>query len=267
MFELGKTGFPAPRMYALCTDEAVIGTWFYIMEAVTGRIFWDTDFPEVPVGERRHYFDAMNATIARLHTIDPASVGLQDYGRTGNYFARQITRWSQQYLSDTQAGRDPNMDRLIEWLPRNIPAGDEVSIIHGDFRCDNLIFHPQEPRIVAVLDWELSTLGHPLADFTYHAMIYRLPPSLITGLAGIDLAAHEIPTEQEYVAAYCRRTGRSGIAGLDFYVAFNMFRLAAIIHGVKGRMLRGSASSTHARETAELLEPLAQLAWRQIKAA
>jgi aminoglycoside phosphotransferase (APT) family kinase protein len=210
----------------------------------------------------------MNATIAQLHTINPASIGLADFGKPGNYFERQIGRWSKQYLADEAAGRVPAMDRLVEWLPANIPAGDETGIVHGDYRCDNMIFHPTEPRVLAVLDWELSTLGHPLADFTYHLMMYRMPPTETAGLVGRDLAELGIPTEDEYVAAYCERTGRpSGIANLDFYLAYNMFRLAAIVHGIKGRVVRGTASNAHAKAMAERVEPLANLAWMQAERA
>jgi aminoglycoside phosphotransferase (APT) family kinase protein len=261
---LGRQGFPVARTYGLCLDEAVIGTPFYVMEMVEGRIFWETEFPEVPGGDRPAYFDAMNAAIAQLHLIDPDSAGLGDYGKPGNYFERQIGRWSKQYLGDVEAGRVAAMDRLVEWLPRNIPPGDEPArIIHGDFRCDNMIFHPTEPKVLAVLDWELSTLGHPLADFTYHLMVWRMPAGVSTGLAGLDLAALNIPSEADYVAAYCRRTGRDSIPEIDFYMAFNMFRLAAIVHGIKGRLARGTASSGHAAQMAASLEPLAERAWEQ----
>jgi aminoglycoside phosphotransferase (APT) family kinase protein len=265
---LGAQEFPVARSYGLCMDEEVVGTPFYVMEMVEGRIFWETDFPQVPDSERPAYFHAMNATIARLHSIDPEAAGLGDYGKPGNYFERQIGRWSKQYLGDTEAGRVSAMDRLVEWLPAHIPSGEEESrIIHGDFRCDNMVFHPTEPKVLAVLDWELSTLGHPLADFTYHLMMYRMPAGVSTGLAGIDLGARNIPSEEEYVAAYCRRTGRDGIADLDFYMAFNMFRLAAIVHGIKGRLARGTASSAHAGAMAASLESLAELAWAQAERA
>ncbi|MEA3052172.1 MAG: hypothetical protein QOG72_1075 [Sphingomonadales bacterium] len=261
---LGRQGFPVARAYGLCLDEDVIGTPFYVMEMVEGRIFWEADFPEVRREERPAYFDAMNAVIARLHSIDPEAAGLGDYGRPGNYFERQIGRWSKQYLGDAEAGRVPAMDRLVEWLPENIPGGEEAArIIHGDFRCDNMIFHATEPRVLAVLDWELSTLGHPLADFIYHLMVWRMPAGVSTGLAGLDLAALNIPSEADYVAAYCRRTGRQGISDIDFYMAFNMFRLAAIVHGIKGRLVRGTASSGHAAQMAASLEPLAERAWEQ----
>jgi aminoglycoside phosphotransferase (APT) family kinase protein len=193
---------------------------------------------------------------------DYEAVGLGEYGRPGNYFERQIKRWSTQYLADTEAGRDPNMDRLIEWLPANIPAGDETTIVHGDFRIDNMIFHPTEPRILAVLDWELSTLGHPLADFAYHAMMYHMPPHIVAGLYGADLETLNLPSEEDYVAAYCRRTGRDGIPDYRFYIAFNFFRMAAIFHGIKGRVLRGTASSAQAAERAKAFPQLADIAWR-----
>ncbi len=264
---LGTVGFPVPKTYALCQDPDVMDADFYIMDMVEGRIFWDTSFPEVPTEDRRKYFDAMNDTIARLHNVDYEAIGLGDYGRPGNYFERQIGRWSKQYLQDEIAGRVPEMDNLVEWLPKNIPAGDETTLVHGDYRCDNMIFHPTEPRVIAVLDWELSTLGHPIGDFTYHLMAFRMPKGLSTSLSDCNFDEMNIPTEEEYVQAYCERTGRSGIDNLDFYLAFNMFRLAAIIHGVKGRMLKGNASNAKAAATAARLEPLAKAAWAQAEAA
>ena len=265
---LAGQGFPVARAYGLCTDEAVIGTAFYVMEMVEGRIFWEAELPQISTADRPLYFDAMNAALAQLHSIDPQTVGLADYGKPGNYFERQIGRWSKQYLGDTDAGRAAAMDRLVEWLPANIPPGEEEArIIHGDFRCDNMIFHPQEPKVLAVLDWELSTLGHPLADFSYHLMMYRMPAGITTGLSGLDLPALNIPSEAEYVAAYCRRTGRDGIRHLDFYIAFNLFRLSAIVHGIKGRLARGTAASAHADKMAASLEGLADLAWEQAKMA
>jgi aminoglycoside phosphotransferase (APT) family kinase protein len=254
-----NTGVPVPRTFALCTDESVIGTWFFVMERVQGRIFWDVSFPELPPAEHASYFDAMNATIATLHGVDFAAIGLSDYGKPGDYARRQIKRWSGQYQQDTEAGRVPAMDALIEWLSANVPTSDEASIVHGDFRCDNMIFHPSEPRVIAVLDWELSTLGHPLADFAYHLMMYYVPDMAIPGLLGKDLSALGIPSREQYVAAYCRRTGRDGIADLNFYVAFNFFRFAAICHGIRGRLARGTAVSAKAREYAAGVEKLAQL--------
>jgi len=257
---LGAAGFPVAHVHGLCEDAGVIGTAFYVMDMVEGRVFWDATFPGVSNEARPTYFDAMNAAMAQLHSFDPAAIGLGDYGKPGNYFARQIGRWSKQYLSDELAGRDPDMDALVEWLPTAIPEGDETSVVHGDFRCDNMIFHPTEPRILAVLDWELSTLGHPLADFAYHAMMYRMPPDIVAGLAGADLAALNIPSEAAYIAAYCQGTGREGIANYPFYLAFNLFRLAAIFHGIKGRVLRGTAANAQAKERAEAFPRLARLA-------
>jgi aminoglycoside phosphotransferase (APT) family kinase protein len=246
----------------------VVGTPFFLMDMVPGRIFWDPTLPEVPKDARRAYYGSMCETIARLHQIDYEAAGLGDYGRAGNFFERQIGIWSKQYLQDEAAGRIGAMDRLVEWLPRNIPDEDgSTRIVHGDYRCDNLIFHPSEPRVVAVLDWELSTLGHPLADFAYHLMNYRIPPVLPAGMAGSDFAALGLPDEEEYTADYCRLTGRRGIRGLDFYIAFNMFRLAAIIHGIKGRILRGNASSDRAEKLVSHLESLAGLAWQQAEKA
>ncbi len=256
---LGTTGFPVAKAYGLCTDDAVIGTWFYVMDCVDGRVIWDPAFPGMSAEARAAHFDAMNETIARLHRVDYAAIGLSDYGKPGNYFARQIGRWSRHYLEDEAAGRVPAMDRLVEWLPANIPDGDDTSIVHGDYRCDNMIFDAAEPKVRAVLDWELSTLGHPLADFSYHLMMYRMPDG--TGLADTDLEALGIPSEAEYVAAYCARTGRAGLPNLDFYMAFNMFRLAAIVHGIRGRVARGTAASSHAKDMAKRVEPLAEAAW------
>jgi len=255
-------GFPVAHVYALCTDDSIIGSWFYVMQAVEGRIFWDATFGDVPRNQRPAYFDAMNTTIAKLHSFDPTEIGLGDFGRPGNYFARQIARWSKQYLEDEAAGRYPGMDRLIEWLPTAIPDDDETRVVHGDFRCDNMIFHPTEPHILAVLDWELSTLGHPLADFTYHAMMYRMPPHIVAGLGGADLDALNIPSESDYRANYCRNADRLPISDRDyaFYIAFNFFRLAAIFHGIKGRVIRGTAASAHARERAAHMPLLIALA-------
>ena len=265
---LAPTGFPVARVHGLCEDETVIGTAFYVMDMVAGRIFWDSRLPELARDERARVYDAMNATIARLHGIDPVAVGLGDYGRPGNYFERQIARWSAQYAADAdEAGRSPEMEALIAWLEANVPAGEETRIVHGDYRCDNMIFDPARAEVRAVLDWELSTLGHPLADFAYHAMMYRLPPAFPAGLAGVDLAAAGIPSEAEYVAAYRARTGRAEIAHWDFYIAFNMFRIAGILHGIAGRVARGTAASAEAKSRADAFPALAALAWKQARHA
>lgn len=257
---LHAQGFPVARVHGLCTDESVIGAMFFVMDMVEGRIFWDAAFREVPAAERRAYFSEMNRVLARLHSYDPEAIGLGDYGRRGNYFERQIARWTKSYLTDADAGRDPGMDRLIDWLPGAIPEGDESTVVHGDFRCDNLIFHPTEPRVLAVLDWELSTLGHPLADFAYHAIMYRVPPDIVAGLGDLDPAALSLPSEADYVAEYCANTGRDSIPNYDFYIAFNFFRLAAIFHGIKGRVARGQASSAHAAERVAAYPRLVKLA-------
>lgn len=257
---LEPTEVPVPRILGICSDRTVLGSDFFVMEMIEGRIFWDASFGDIPRDERAAYFDAMNVVIAAMHRLDPAAIGLGDYGRAGNYFSRQIGRWSQQYLADELADRDPDMDAVVAWLPTAIPEGDETRLVHGDFRCDNMIFHPAEPRILAVLDWELSTLGHPLADFAYHAMMYRMPADIVAGLGGADPVPLGLPAEEDYIAAYCRRTGRDVVADWEFYIAFSFFRLAAIFHGIKGRVLRGNASSANARERAEAFPRLARLA-------
>lgn len=263
---LARVGYCVPKIFGVCLDESVIGTPFYVMERVEGRIFWDATFPDVSDEDRPHYFAAMNQTLAKLHSIEPSSVGLESYGKTGNYFSRQISRWTRQYLEDEAAGRNPDMDLLVRWLPEHIPAGDETRIVHGDFRCDNMIFHPVEPKVVAVLDWELSTLGHPLADFANHAMMYRMPPDIVAGLEGVDVQRLNIPSESCYVQAYCESTGRASIPDWDFYIAFNLFRMAAIFHGIKGRVIRGTAASAHAHERAKSFPVLAKLARTALEA-
>ncbi|TMV15301.1 phosphotransferase [Arenibacterium halophilum] len=257
---LHAQGYPVAKVHGLCTDDSIIGSMFFVMDMVEGRIFWDAAFRDVPAPERRAYYSEMNRVLAQLHGFDPEAVGLGDYGRRGNYFERQIGRWTKSYLADEDAGRDPGMDRLIEWLPTAIPKGDESTIVHGDFRCDNMIFHPTEPRVLAVLDWELSTLGHPLADFAYHALMYRMPPDIVAGIGDSDPVSLSLPTEAEYVAEYCANTGRDGIPNYDFYIAFNFFRIAAIFHGIKGRVARGQASSAHAAERAAAYPRLVALA-------
>ncbi len=261
---LAKADFPVAKVHGLCLDDSVIGSWFYVMDMVEGRIFWEAHVPGVSPEERGAIFDAMNATMAQLHSVDYVGVGLGDYGKPGNYFVRQIGRWSKQYFDDAEAGRDANMDRLIDWLQANMPEGDDAtSIIHGDFRIDNMIFHATEPRVIAVLDWELSTLGHPLADFAYNAMMYRMPPYIVAGLGGMNIDGLGIPSEEDYVAAYCARRGLAGMPGYQYYMAFNFFRLAAIFHGIKGRVIRGTASSAQAKERVAVLPELMELAWSQ----
>jgi aminoglycoside phosphotransferase (APT) family kinase protein len=263
---LAGTDVPVAKTWALCEDDSIVGTMFYIMDCVDGRIMWDPALPGMNPVERAAIFDEMNRVIAALHKVDYTAVGLADYGKPGSYFARQIDRWSKQYRA-SETEKIEAMDKLIEWLPQNIPAGDETSIVHGDFRLDNTVFHPTEPRMLAVLDWELSTLGHPLADFAYHCMTWRLSPGQFRGLAGNDLAALGIPSEAEYVAAYCQRTGRAPIPPRDweFCMAFNMFRLAGILQGIMARALQGNASSAEAIETGKRARPLAEEAWRQVE--
>ncbi len=261
---LGETDVPVAKAYGLCEDDSVIGTAFYVMDCVEGRIFWDQRLPELNRDERGQIFDAMNRTIAALHKVDYTAVGLGDFGKPGDYFARQIARWSKQYKA-SETEHIPAMEKLIEWLPQNIPPGDEVSIVHGDFRMDNMIFHPTEPRVVAVLDWELSTLGHPLGDFCYHLMSWRLAPEVFRGLAGIDFAAQGIPDEAEYCRLYCQRTGRDGIPHLEFYMAYNMFRIAGILQGIMGRVKDGTAASQHAIESGKRAKPIAEIAWAVVE--
>jgi len=263
---LGRAGFPVPRAHFLCEDEAVIGRAFYVMDYVEGRVLWDQSLPGMSRAERSAVYDEMNRVIAALHAIDPAGAGLADFGRPGNYFERQIARWSKQYRASETARIDA-MDRLIEWLPGHVPPGDETSVVHGDFRMDNLIFHPSEPRILAVLDWELSTLGHPLADFAYHCMSWRVPGGTFRGMDGLDLGALGIPTEAAYVAAYCARTGRPAIDPDEwgFYMAYNMFRAAGIAQGIMGRVRDGTATSAHALEAGRSARMMAERGWQQVE--
>jgi aminoglycoside phosphotransferase (APT) family kinase protein len=260
---LHVVGFPVPKPLLLCTDETVAGTMFYLMEFVQGRVSWDLDLPELAPAERRAIYDHVNRVIADLHTLDYEKIGLAEFGKPGNYFARQISRWSKQYLaSETQSIKA--MDALMEWLPRNIPEDDSSSVVHGDYRLDNMILHPTEPRVIAVLDWELSTIGHPLGDFTYHLMAWQMPDFGIgsAGLLNADLKTLGIPNEGEYVALYCERTGRKGgIPNRDFYAAYNFFRIAAILQGIAGRVRDGTAASEHAEKTAKAVAPLAELGW------
>jgi aminoglycoside phosphotransferase (APT) family kinase protein len=269
MNALALTGVPVPCMHVLCEDEAVIGRAFYIMEFVSGRVFWEQSLPALAKDERGAIYDEMNRVIAALHGVDVRAVGLSDFGRPGNYFSRQIARWSKQYLASITEPI-PEMDRLIEWLPAHLPASalddTQVSVVHGDYRMDNLIFHPDEPRVIAVLDWELSTIGHPLADFSYHAMSWHIPPGTFRGIGGLDLASLGIPTEKEYIALYCQRTDRGDpqalIADWNFYLAYNLFRLAAITQGIARRVVDGTAASEQARATGAATPTLAAMAWQ-----
>jgi len=268
MSALHGTGVPVAQMHVLCEDESVIGRAFYVMECVEGRVLWEQSLPGMDRAQRGALYDEMNRVMAALHTVKPDAIGLGDYGKPGNYFERQIGRWSKQYqASITQP--IPEMDRLMEWLPQNIPAmaRDEsrVSVVHGDFRLDNLMFHPTEPRVLAVLDWELSTLGHPLADFSYHCMSWHIPPGMFRGINGLDLADLGIPTEDAYISRYCERTGIAQPEALkadwNFYLAYNMFRLAAILQGIAKRVEAGTASNEQAVKSAAGARPLAEMAW------
>jgi aminoglycoside phosphotransferase (APT) family kinase protein len=248
--------FPVPRPRLLCEDPDVIGTMFYVMDHVPGRVLTDALLPDQTPDERRRIYDSMIEILARLHQIDHEAVGLGDYGKPGNYFARQIHRWSKQYRQ-SEAGRIPAMERLIEWLPENIPADDSTSIVHGDYGLNNQIVHPTEPRVIAILDWELSTIGHPFGDLTYHLSQRRSDTSGFRDLDDDALRAKGIPTEAEYVARYCALTGRDGITNLDFYLAFQLFRSAGIMHGIAGRVKAGTAAGEGAEEIGRLAEPLA----------
>jgi aminoglycoside phosphotransferase (APT) family kinase protein len=264
MSALTATEVPVPKVYALCEDDTVVGAAFYLMEYIEGRILWDPTLPGMTPAARAAHYDELNRVLATLHQVDYAAVGLGDYGKPGQYIERQIARWSKQYQAGS-AEPIAAMDRLIEWLPQHLPPGDETSIVHGDFRLDNVVFHPTEPRILAVLDWELSTLGHPLSDFAYQVMAWRLTPIEFRGLKGFDLATLGIPSEEDYVAAYCRRTGRTGIAHWEFYLIFNMFRIAAILHGVHSRALQGNAASQNAIEQGGRARLVAEVAWNMVQ--
>jgi aminoglycoside phosphotransferase (APT) family kinase protein len=269
MAALAGRGVPVPQMLALCEDEAVIGRAFYVMSFVDGRVLWDQALPGMTPAERAAIYDEMNRVIAALHSVDPVGAGLADYGKPGNYFERQIARWGKQYLASVTQPIDA-MDRLMAWLPAHIPASarDEscVSVVHGDYRLDNLVFDPSEARIVAVLDWELSTLGHPLADFSYHCMAWHIPPGTFRGIGGLDHAALGIPLEPDYIQRYCERTGlaspESLAADWNFYLAYNLFRLAAILQGIAKRVEDGTAASAQARQSGAGARPLAELGWR-----
>jgi len=260
MTALRDSAVPVPSTCLLCTDEHIIGTPFFVMACVEGRVFRQPHLPGVPAADRRAMYDDMVDVLARLHEVDVTAVGLADYGKPGNYYARQIARWGSQYVA-AKTGEIAAMDRLMAWLPGHIPPGDETTIAHGDYRVENLIFHPTEPRVVAVVDWELSTLGHPLADLAYNCLTFHLPADALgrTDAAVADWTG--IPTEAEYIETYCRRTGRSGIPDWNFYLAFSMFRLASILQGVYARGLQGNAASTYALQRGAAAREIANRAW------
>ena len=259
---LGKQGLPVPRTYMLCENSEIIGTPFFLMDFVRGRIFWDATLPECSKEERREIYNAMAETLAKLHSVDYNATGLSDYGKVGDYFARQITRWSRQY-KDSETDPIEAMDLLIEWLPTHIPTDDQTTIVHGDFRLDNLIFHPDRPEIIAILDWELSTLGHPLADLTYFLMTWQFPPHVRGGLSGLDLPTLNIPTLEDMAQRYAKQSGIGDgtLPDLDYCLAYNMFRLAAIAQGVYRRGLQGNASSKESVKIAAQIPALAALGW------
>jgi aminoglycoside phosphotransferase (APT) family kinase protein len=261
---LAGSAVPVAGMHCLCEDESVIGRAFYVMDFVEGRIFWEQSLPGMEPSERSAIYDELNRVIAALHGVDFAALGLADYGKAGNYFARQIDRWTRQYRASETVGIAA-MDQLIEWLPQHIPQEEnpQVSLVHGDYRIDNVIFHPTEPRILAVIDWELSTLGHPLADFAYHMMSWHIPPGgAMRGLGGLDLAALDIPDEAAYISAYEQRMDRRVAGDWNFYLAYNLFRIAAILQGIAKRVEEGTASSPQAAEYGRQARPLAELGWR-----
>ncbi|MBL8384958.1 MAG: phosphotransferase family protein [Burkholderiales bacterium] len=262
---LGRAGFPVARMHALCEDESVIGRAFYIMECVEGRVLWDQSLPGMSPAERTAIYAEMNRVIAQLHSTDYKAIGLETFGKPGNYFARQIERWTKQYrASETET--IPAMESLIAWLPKNIPPGDDTSIVHGDYRLDNMIFHPTEPRILAVLDWELSTLGHPMADFSYHCMSWHIAPGQFRGIHGLDHAALGIPSEAEYIAMYAANAGRAvDTASWGFYLAYNMFRLCGILQGIMKRYVDGTAASPQALDAGRRAKPMAEMGWAQVE--
>jgi|SRR5689334_5512039 len=266
MTALHGSEVPVPKTWCLCEDESVIGTAFYVMEYVDGRVFWDPALPELSRSERAAVFAEMNRVIAALHRTDFSALGLDDYGKAGGYLDRQIARWTKQYRASETERIEP-MEQLIEWLPQHVPREDETTIVHGDYRLDNLVFHPHEARILAVLDWELSTLGHPLADFAYHCMSWRIPGGTFRGMLGLDLPALGLPSESEYVAEYRRRVGRRSVepAEWEFYIAYNMFRAAGIAQGIMGRARDGTAASAHALEAGRSARDMAERGWRQVE--
>lgn len=263
---LHPTGFPVPRPMVLCEDPAVIGSPFYLMELVEGRSYLDATLPGLPKVQRRAHFEAMVDTLAALHSIDHEAVGLGDFGARGNYVARQIERWTRQYRA-TQTDEIAEMDRLIEWLPGTVPAQSHTSVIHGDYRIDNLLYASDSPRVAAVLDWELATIGDPLADFAYFAMHWIIPRDGRSGLLGVGLAAEGLPDLDDMIVRYCAATGRSGLPDLHWYFAYNLFRITGIIQGIKKRAQDGNASNDAAAAVAEQIGPLARAAWAEARKA
>lgn len=256
---LGPTDVPVPRVHALCEDPSVAGAMFYVMDLVPGRVFWDPRLPDLGRDDRSGIFDSMNRTIAAIHKLDPAAVGLDDYGRHENYLARQVSRWTRQYRA-AETAHDPAMEKLIEWLPENMPSEGPARLVHGDYRLDNVLIHPEEPRIAAVLDWELSTLGDPRADFAYHAMTWRFAPDLFRGLEGVDFAGLGIPDEDAYVAAYAERSGFDPRADWDFFLILSMFRIAAILQGIAKRAEDGTAADAKAKSVGAKARPISRRA-------
>ncbi len=257
---LYPTGFPVAKPYGLCTDDGVIGSMFYIMDMVEGRTIWDGAMPGSNPAERRAVYEAMIDTLAALHNVDVGAAGLSDFGKPGNYFGRQVERWTKQYkLAETETM--PEMERLIEWLPQTLPEQTRTSVVHGDYRIDNLIYDAKKAEVAAVLDWELSTLGDPLADFTYVAMAWVTENGGRSGVSDIDRAALGIPELDEMVERYCAATKRDGVPDMNWYFAYNFFRLAGILQGIKKRVIDGTASSAHAQAMADRVPALAEAAW------
>ncbi len=267
---LYPTGFPVAKPYVLCEDESIAGTMFYVMDCVEGRVLWEALLPDLDKKQRWATYDAMNETLARLHNLDYAAIGLEDFGKPTAYVARQIARWTKQYqASETETIAE--MNKLIDWLPGHLPEEGRPSVVHGDYRLDNMILHPTEPRVLAVIDWELATIGDPLADFTYHLMQWQMLPGGTSAgtqsLLSADLPALGIPTMDQYVKMYCERTGRSATPSMDYYAAYNFFRLAGILQGIVGRVRDGTAASANAAQNAGAVRPLAERAWHYAQRA
>jgi len=265
---LGPTPVPTPEVFGFCNDPTIIGTPFFVMELLDGRIFWSAELSNIDRDSRGAYLLEMADVLAKLHDVDYAALGLENFGKPRNYLDRQLRRWASQYTADAEvAGREPALETLIDWLSANLPADHHASIVHGDFRIDNVVFHPVEPRIIGVLDWELSTIGDPLSDLAYAAMTYRIPAALSGTLGGLDHAAMGLPDEAAFIARYCRTRGIASPPNLDTYFAFNLFRFACILHGIKARIARGTAASTAAADKVAILPTIAELALAQARTA